>query len=157
VDGQPTPDMFPSYFVKINNSFKLPKNLSLQISGDYQSKIVSSPGGGGRGMGGMWGGGSTAAQGYIRPSYGVDAAIRYEFLKDKRASVSLNVNDIFATKKYDAYSESPIFIQNIERTRDARIFRLNLSYRFGKFDANLFKRKNTKADNNVDMGGMGGM
>ena len=157
VDGQPTPDMFPSYFVKINNSFKLPKNLSLQISGDYQSKIVSSPGGGGRGMGGMFGGGSTAAQGYIRPSYGVDAAIRYEFLKDKRASVSLNVNDIFATKKYDAYSESPIFIQNIERTRDSQIFRLNFSYRFGKFDANLFKRKNTKADNNVDMGNMGGM
>jgi outer membrane receptor protein involved in Fe transport len=158
IDGQPSPDQFPSYFVKINNNFKLPKNFSFQLSGDYQSKIVSSPGNnGGRmfgGGGGMFGGNNTASQGYIRPNYGVDAAIRFEFLKEKRASISLNVNDIFRTKKYDAHSESPFFIQDIERRRDAQVFRLNFNWRFGKFDASLFKRKNTKADTNVDTGNM---
>ena len=155
IDNQPAPDQFPSYFIKINNNFKLPKNFSFQLSGDYQSKIVSSPGGGGRGFGGgMFGGSNTASQGYIRPNYGVDAAIKFDFLKDKKASLSLNVNDIFATKKYDAHSESPFFVQDIERRRDARVFRLNFNFRFGKFDANLFKRKNTKADNGVDMGNM---
>jgi outer membrane receptor protein involved in Fe transport len=159
VDGVPSQGQFASYFVKINNNFKLPKNFSLQLSGDYTSKIVSSPGGsassggGGRfGGGGMFGpGGNSAAQGFIRPNYGVEAAIRYDFLKDKKASLSLNVNDIFRTRKYDAYSESPFFIQNSWRNRDPQVFRLNFSWRFGKFDANLFKRKDTKAENNATM------
>ncbi|MFN2437664.1 MAG: outer membrane beta-barrel protein, partial [Chitinophagaceae bacterium] len=49
LDNQPDPDQFLSYFFKLNNTFKLPKNFTLQLSGDYQSKIISSPGGGGGG------------------------------------------------------------------------------------------------------------
>jgi hypothetical protein len=154
-----SPHQFASYFLKINNSFKLPKNFSFQLSGDYTSKIITSPGGsssggGGRGGGGMMfgGGGATASQGYIRPNYGVDAAVRFEFLKNKVASISLNVNDIFKTRKYDAHTESSFFVQDILRRRDPQVFRLNFNYRFGKFDASLFKRKNTKADTNIDMG-----
>ncbi|MES2882062.1 MAG: outer membrane beta-barrel family protein, partial [Bacteroidota bacterium] len=162
VDGQPRADMFPSYFIKLNNSFKLPKNFTFQLSGEYQSKIVSSPGGGGRGGGGggpfgggggMFGGGNTASQGFIRPNYGVDAALRFEFLKNKVAALSLNVNDIFRTRLYDAFSQSSFFEQNIQRRRDPQVFRLNFSFRFGKFDANLFKRRNTKAEGNVETGG----
>ncbi|MDB5252998.1 MAG: hypothetical protein JWP27_2167, partial [Flaviaesturariibacter sp.] len=158
VDNQPDQEQFLSYFLKLNNSFKLPKNFSLQLSGDYTSKIISSPGGsgnrggGGFGGGGMFGGGGgSAAQGYIRPNYGVDAAIRYEFLKNKVASLSLNVNDIFRTKKYDAHTEQSGLVQDAWRRRDAQVFRLNFNYRFGKFDANLFKRKNTKAEGNLQM------
>ena len=161
LDNQPDPDQFPSYFIKINNTIRLPKNFSLQVSGDYQSKIISSPGGnaGGRGgggfgggMGGMFGGGGlSAAQGYIRPNYGVDAAIRFEFLKEKKASISLNVNDIFKTRKYDSYTETAFFIQDAQRWRDPQMFRLNFNWRFGKFDANLFKRKDTKAEGNLNM------
>lgn len=157
ITGQSNPQ-FASYFFKLNNTFKLPKNFTLQLSGDYTSKIVTSPGGsssgGGRGFGGgmmFGGGGVTASQGYIRPNYGMDAAIRFDFLKNKTASLSLNVNDILKTKKYDAHTESSFFVQDINRTRDAQIFRLNFNYRFGKFDAALFKRKNTKADSNVNM------
>ena len=29
-----------SWFAKINNSFKLPKNYSIQLSGDYQAKTI---------------------------------------------------------------------------------------------------------------------
>jgi outer membrane receptor protein involved in Fe transport len=155
---QPDPDQFVSYFFKLNNTFRLPKNFSLQLSGDYQSKIISSPGGrggfgGGGGMGGgMWGGAGSAAQGFIRPNYGVDAAVRFEFLKNKVASLSLNVNDIFRTRLFDQYTETSFLVQNVQRRRDPQVFRLNFNYRFGKFDASLFKRKNTKADGNVDMG-----
>lgn len=160
LEDQPDPDQFLSYFFKINNTFKLPKNFSVQLSGDYQSKVISSPGGtggggggrGGFGGGGMFGGGGiSAAQGYVRPMYGFDAGIRYEFLKEKRASLSLNVNDIFRTRKYDAHSESEYFRQDAERIRDQQVFRLNFNFRFGKFDANLFKRKATKGGDNVNM------
>ena len=45
------------------------------------------------------------------------------------------------------------FYQDIVRKRDQQVFRLNFSWRFGKFDANLFKRKNTRAENEgVDAG-----
>nr|MBA2328936.1 outer membrane beta-barrel protein [Flavisolibacter sp.] len=153
------PDQFLSYFAKLNNTFRLPKNLTLQLSGDYTSKRISNPGGtggGGGGRGGMWGGGgsSSAAQGYIRANYGVDAALRFEFLKNRTASLSLNVNDIFRTRLFDSYSESPFFVQNIERRRDPQVFRLNFNYRFGKFDANLFKRRNTRAESDVQMEGV---
>ncbi|MGV3529183.1 MAG: outer membrane beta-barrel protein [Flavisolibacter sp.] len=155
-DGQPKQDMFPSYFFKLNNSIKLPYNVTLQLSGDYQSKIISNPvsrqgGGFGGGGGHMMGGGGNTAQGYIKPSYGVDAALRMDFLKNKTASVSLNVNDIFRTRLYQAHTESNFFVQDIERRRDPQIFRLNLSWRFGKFDPTLFKRKNTRQEN-IDMG-----
>ena len=157
---QPDPDQFVSYFFKLNNSFKLPKNFSLQLSGDYQSKIITPPGGrgagggnmfGGRG-GGMFGGPQSAAQGFIRPNYGIDAAVRFEFLKNRVASLSLNVNDIFRTRLFDQYIGTSFFEQNMQRRRDPQIFRLNFNYRFGKMDVGLFKRKNTRAEGNVDMG-----
>jgi outer membrane receptor protein involved in Fe transport len=158
LDNEPDPDQFVSYFVKINNTFKLPRNISIQLSGDYQSKVISSPGGsggGGRGGGfggGMFGGGGiSAAQGYVRAQYGIDAGVRFDFLKEKRAAISVNMNDIFRTRKYDSHSESQYFIQDAQRRRDAQMVRVNFSWRFGKFDANLFKRKDTKADSNVNM------
>lgn len=164
----PDSDQFVSYFVKINNTFRLPKNFSLQLSADYQSKVVSSPGGGGGGFGGFGGGGGgrggggggggmyggggmSASQGFIRPNYGVDAAVRFEFLKERRGSLTLSVNDIFRTRKYDSHTESSFFIQDSWRRRDAQVLRLNFNWRFGKYDSNLFKRKNTKAENNVNM------
>ncbi|MET0635229.1 MAG: TonB-dependent receptor [Chitinophagaceae bacterium] len=152
IPGEPDQAKLTSYFAKINNTFKLPNNISLQLSGDYQSKTVLPPGGsnsrgGGGGFGGGMGGGqASASQGYIRPNYGIDAAIRYEFLKNKVASVSLNVNDIFKTRRSDIHSESALFIQDSYRIRDQRVFRLNFNWRFGKFDPSLFKRKNLKGE-----------
>ncbi|MFT3934669.1 MAG: TonB-dependent receptor [Chitinophagaceae bacterium] len=144
-----------SYFVKWNNNFKLPKNFSIQLSGDYQSKSVlpqsSGNGGGGGGRGGGGGGGGMfgapqpSAQGYVNPNYGFDVAIRKDFLKAKNASITLSVNDVLKTRKYSYYSYSTIVTQDYSRIRDQQIFRINFSYRFGKVDVALFKRKNTKA------------
>jgi outer membrane receptor protein involved in Fe transport len=153
---QPKQPQFASWFLKINNQFKLPKNFSFQLSGDYTSKTVLPPGGSGGGQGGRggFGGGGmgfgqpTSSQGYIRANYGVDAGLKYEFLKNKVASISLNVNDIFKTRRSSVYSESAYFTQDVFRRRDPQIFRLNFNWRFGKFDPNLFKRKNQKNQDN---------
>jgi len=157
-------DQFVSWFAKINNSFKVSKKLSFQLSGSYQSKTVLPPGGsgnsgGGRGGGGFGGFGQTSsAQGYVKPVYYVDAAVRYSFMKEDRASLSLNINDIFRSRVSDVHSEAPGFIQDAIRRRDAQVLRLNFSWRFGKFDASLFKRKSNKQgdpNGGLDMGGMG--
>ena len=145
-----------SFFAKMNANFKLPKNWSIQVSGDYRSKSIlpQSSGGGGQGGGrpggGMGGGGfggftQTTAQGYINPAYGVDMAIRKDFMKEKRASLTLSVSDVFKTRVYSTHSESPYFVQDITRRRDWQVFRLNFAWRFGKFDVSLFKRKNIRS------------
>ena len=143
-----------SWFAKMNSSFKLNKSLSIQLSGDYQAKTILSPnvGGGGRGgggWGGMFGGGAqTSAQGYNMPRYGLDLAIRKEWTwkNGKSGSLTLSMNDFLRTQLFKSYSESDFFSQFSERRRDPQVLRLNFSFRFGKFDPTLFKRKNTKAD-----------
>jgi outer membrane receptor protein involved in Fe transport len=156
IPGEPDQEKLTSYFIKVNNTFKLPKNISIQLSGDYQSKTVLPPGGsgGGRGGGGMFGGPSSASQGYVRPNYGVDIAVRYEFLKNRAASVSVNMNDIFRSRRSDVHSESSFIIQDAFRRRDAQIVRINFNWRFGKFDPNLFKRKSTKGEQGAGMENM---
>ena len=150
-----------SWFSKLNTTFHLPKNFSLQLAGDYRSKTslqVGGGSGGGRGFGGGGGGGgfgggtTTTAQGYNLPTYGVDAGLKFEFLKNKMATLTLNVSDIFSTRKSETFSESPFFDQTTIRKRDPQVFRLNFSYRFGKFDVSLFKRKNTHTES-IDVEG----
>ncbi len=158
IPGQSMDNELVSWFTKMNSTFKLAKGLSLQFSGDYQAKTILPPGGGGSGGGGgrggmgggmMWGGGpQSTAQGYNEPRYAFDLALRKEWTwkNGKSGSLSLSMNDIFRTQLYKTYSESIYFNQLSSRRRDPQILRLNFSYRFGKFDTSLFKRKNTKAD-----------
>jgi outer membrane receptor protein involved in Fe transport len=148
IAGGVNSDQF-SWFGKLNNNFKLPKNYSIQLSGDYQAKTLVAPngGGGGRGGGPMFGGGNLpSAQGYIKPLYGADIAIRKDFLKNNAASLTLQFSDIFRTRLNSTHSESAYFIQDYDRRRDPQVLRLNFNWRFGKIDASLFKRKNLKGE-----------
>ncbi len=160
IPGQDVNNNLTSWFSKMNNNFKIKKGLSLQFSGQYQAKTILPPGGnsgGGRGRGGFGGGGfggpQSTAQGYNLPNYEFDIAIRKDWtLKEGRtASLTFSVSDVFKTRVFQTYSESLYFTQNVIRTRDQQFFRLNFSYRFGKFDVNLLRRKSTKMQ---DGGGM---
>jgi len=138
-----------SWFAKINMTFKIPKNFTLQITGDYTSKTVLPPGGSagpGGGGGGRGGTVSGNAQGYSLPTGGVDASLKYEFMKNKAASLTFSMNDIFATRRSDVYINSQYSTQHTIRYRDPQFFRLQFNYRFGKVDMSLFKRKPKQED-----------
>ena len=141
-----------SWFAKLNNSFKLPKSFSIQLSANYQAKtLLSQSGGGGNfrgGGGGMFFGGGNipSAQGYIKPFGEVEIAIKKEFLKNNAASVTLQVSDIFRTRVNATHSESVYFVQDYARLRDPQVFRLSFNWKFGKVDVSLFKRKNMRGD-----------
>ncbi len=162
IPGQNVNNDLTSWFSKMNSTFKLPGGFSYQFSGQYQAKTILPPGGssagGGRGgpMGGGFGGPQSTAQGYNFPSYDFDMALKKDWtLKGgKTASLSLSVNDVFKTRVNKTYSASQYFIQTVSRVRDQQMFRLNFSYRFGKFDVNLLRRKSTKGD---EGGGMDSM
>ncbi|SIN67320.1 outer membrane beta-barrel family protein [Chitinophaga niabensis] len=140
-----------SWLAKINSETKLPANFTFQVTANYQAPTITVPsGGGGGGRGGGGGGGGfmmipTSAQGMIKGLSAVDLAVRKDFLKNKAASLTLSLSDVFNTRQFEMDQESPYFSQNFIRKRESRILKLNFSYRFGKFDATLFKRKNNKS------------
>jgi outer membrane receptor protein involved in Fe transport len=142
-----------SWFVKMNNSLKIMKTLSLQLSGEYYARTVLPNSGGGGGGGGMRGGGGfggggaqATAQGYINPRYAFDIALRKDWTwkGGNSGSLTLSMNDFLRTQLYSTYSESDFLVQTSERRRDPQVLRLNFNYRFGKFDVNLFKRKSSR-------------
>ncbi|WP_343702848.1 TonB-dependent receptor [Chitinophaga sp.] len=147
-----------SWMAKINSETKLPANFTFQVTANYQAPAITLPAGSGGGRGG--GGGfmmiPTSAQGTIRGLSSVDLALRKDFLKSKALTATLSLSDVFNTREFGMDQESPYFFQDMVRKRESRILRLNLSYRFGKFDAQLFKRRNNRSggDNmQMDTGG----
>ena len=140
-----------SVFGKILNSFTITKHLTLQVSGDYTSKTELPPGGSSStssqgGNGGRGGTTSGNAQGFNRPTGGMDASIRYQFLKGNAASITLTGSDLLRTRVSDVYTYASTFTQESDRRRDPQFFRLQFNWRFGKFDMSLLKRKSNKAE-----------
>jgi hypothetical protein len=88
-------------------------------------------------------------QGKRLPEYSVDVAVKKEFLKDKRASLTFSVNDVFWTQRFGSIYDTENFYQESYR-RTIRSFRLNFSYRFGKADFKLFNRQNDNRNNDDD-------
>lgn len=143
-----------TWFLKENLTVRLPQAFTLQVSGSYQSRTAYSTdsGGGGRGPGGGGGGGgwmggaTSTAQGYSIPVWYMDASLRKDLWK-RKGSLTLNVQDIFRSRRTGSHSESAFFVQDTWRRRDPQMVRLSFSYRFGKFDVSLFRRKNTRVEN----------
>ena len=142
VSGESQPALW-SWFGKFNSNFKLPSKFFIQSTATYQSKTYLPVNNSNGQMGGppiMQS--QSASQGYIKAFWGTDLAIKKTFLKNDAASISLSIKDIFKTRYMSQYSQSEYFVQNYNRLRDPQMVRLNFSYRFGKIDALLFKRKN---------------
>jgi outer membrane receptor protein involved in Fe transport len=138
-DTIPSQDALLSWFGKINNNIKLPANFTIQLSANYQSKTNLPVNSGERGFGPP-SQAQSASQGYIKPFWSTDFAIKKTFLKNK-AAVTLSINDIFRTRTSEQISSSPYFYQDYYRISDPQMVRLNFSYRFGKMDMSLFKRQ----------------
>ena len=146
-----------SFFIKLNNTFRLTKGWTVQLSGDYRSRSIlpvsSGGGGGGRGGGGGWmmggfgGGQVSTTQGYIDANYYADLGIRKEFkIKNNTASVGVNWSDFLRTRQNIVFAEGEGFNQYSWRRRDPQFVRVNFNYRFGKFDASIFKRRNNRME-----------
>lgn len=119
----------------LNYRFNKPKgilsNLGLQLVGEYESKEVT-------------------AQGRNLPQYGADFGFRKEFLKDKKASFSFNINDIFNTQRWANVYDTEIFYQESYRRRNVRSFRVNFTYKFGKDNFNIFRREENERNDRDD-------
>ncbi|HEY4206015.1 MAG TPA: outer membrane beta-barrel family protein, partial [Puia sp.] len=142
---QVSQDALWSWFGKFNSNFKLPANFSIQATFIYQSK-TNIPANQQQNQFGPPGSTTqSSSQGYIRPFYGFDMAVKKSFLKNNAASITLSMSDIFRNRESNMYSFSNLFNQEYDRLKDPQLFRVVFAYRFGKMDLNLFKRKDTNA------------
>jgi outer membrane receptor protein involved in Fe transport len=140
-----------TWFVKENLNIKLPESFTVQFSGSYQSRTALTVDGG-RGGRPWMGGPTNTAQGYSIPVWYVDFSLRKD-LWNRKATITLNIQDIFRSRKQGSHTESDFFIQDTWRRRDPQLVRVNFSYRFGKFDTSLFRRKNTRTESEgMDVG-----
>jgi outer membrane receptor protein involved in Fe transport len=112
-----------SWNANLTNNFVLPYKVTLQVRADYRSAEVM-------------------AQGTRNAMYGVDAGAKYDF-PNKKASLSLNVRDLFNTRKWSMTTQGTTSIVDFERYMQGQMGNITFSYRFGKSDFTSKKPKKT--------------
>ncbi|MCX7742952.1 MAG: TonB-dependent receptor [Flavobacteriales bacterium] len=101
-----------SYNIRLQNSFKIGKNMEFQLSFNLNGPNVFP-------------------QGTMAEVWGLDAGYRLDFLKNK-ASLTLNVSDIFDTRRFYVDTRGINFYGDVYRKRETRVATIQFTYRFGK-------------------------
>jgi DnaJ-class molecular chaperone len=104
-DLHPDDESAQKKFKEVQTAFDVLNDSSKREMYDRYGSAFEGVGAGGAGPRGGWGGGGggwggfvqTSAQGYINPNYGLEIAIKKDFLKEKRGSLTLSMNDVLKT------------------------------------------------------------
>ena len=109
---------------KANLNVRLPKDLSVQVNGEYEGRRPQP-------------------QGYAIPNGGVDVSASKDL--GRHWSLQLMVNDVFFTRLWGNILDTPALYQESERRREMRFLRGTLTWKFGEQDASLFRRRDRGA------------
>jgi len=115
--------------IKSMANLRLPKGINFQAIGNYNGKNV-------------------AGQGTVLPMYGVDMALKKDFLKNKALTVNLTVSDVFNIREFRLTGKTPYFEQDLMRKRESRIGFITVTYKFGKADNKSAKKVERQAEDN---------
>lgn len=99
-----------SWMARLNQSFTPMPDLSMQLMANYRAPMVM-------------------AQGKMSEQYGVDVAVKKDFLEGK-LSVTFRVSDIFNTRSFDSETIGSNFFVKNYRKMDTRVAFLGISFRF---------------------------
>lgn len=121
-----------SFNFRMNQSFNVTKELTLQLFGMYRSK-------------------AQMLQIEMQEMYFVNAGARYNIL-DNKGTISLNFNDIFNTQRFQFLTELPYSQRGTFKPDSQTVF-LGFSYRFGGGKNSALSRKN-RDDNEAEAGGI---
>lgn len=125
-----------SYNAKAILLYKFPKNISLQLNGNYEAPRI-------------------IPQGTTKPQYHMDATLSYNW--KYKWMFNLQLNDAFNTNRMGTRYDTPYYIQDISRRRQSRFVRFTVTYLFGKMDVSIFKRAKQRGGSDASqMDGMGG-
>lgn len=125
-----------SYTANMTHQFTLPRKYSVELSGWYLSPFIE---------------GQLAGN----PMGAISFGIQKKMMNDK-ASVKLNINDIFWTQRFNgAFLFNDIDVQ-LRNKWESRVVRINFSYRFGNSKIAGARQRNTGLEdekNRVKSGG----
>ena len=107
--------------VRMIANFSLPWGVSLQGTGNYNSKQLM-------------------AQGHREPNYSVDLGLRKSFLSDK-LTLSINARDLLDSRKFRTVTAGDGFWQDSENWRGGRRVGFTLTYNFGNMNKKKDKSK----------------
>ena len=102
----------------------LPYSITLQATGNYRSRSVIT-------------------QGYRKPNGSLDLGLRKTFF-NKMFALAINWRDVFGTRKFENYTESPTFWRHQKNWRKPR-FNVQLTWNFGNMTSQ--KKKPQRDDN----------
>jgi len=108
-----------AYNGKATLSYKFPKNITLQVNGNYESPKI-------------------LLLGYSKPVYSMDVSLNY--MVATKWIFNATLSDVFNTRISGTHYETPYYTQDLSRRRETRYFRFTVTYLFGKMDASIFKR-----------------
>lgn len=112
-------------------NFSLPWGVSLQGTGNYNSKRLM-------------------AQGYRKPNYSVDLGLRKSFMSDK-LTLSINARDLLDSRKFRTITSGSGFWQDSENWRGGRRIGFTLTYNFGNMNKKKDKSKNENRSEEPDL------
>lgn len=108
-----------AYNGKATLSYRFPKQLTLQVNGNYESPRI-------------------LLLGASKPIYSMDVSLNKMF--GTKWIVNATLSDAFNTRRMGTHYETPYYIQDLSRRRESRYVRLTVTYLFGKMDASIFKK-----------------
>lgn len=113
---------------KTTISYKFPKNITLQVNGNYESPKI-------------------LLLGVANEIYSMDISLNYMY--QTKWIFNATLSDVFNSRRMGTHYETPYYNQDLSRRRESRYVRFTVTYLFGKMDASIFKR-------GKQMKGMGG-
>ncbi|MEZ5026215.1 MAG: TonB-dependent receptor [Chitinophagales bacterium] len=122
------------YDLRLDNNFNINKKASLQFMVLYRSKIKF-------------------LQGTISPMVFANIGFKYDFLKNNRASIAINISDVFHTQKFSVKTEGNNYTNTVNRYWESTVGRIVFTYKFGKSDGKSMYGKQKKTNNFEDDGG----
>lgn len=123
-----------SWNARMIANLALPATISLQLTGNYNSKQL-------------------IAQGYRKASYSLDAGVRKSFF-DRTLSLSINGRDLLNSRKWKTETSGEGFVQHASNWRTGRTVGFTLTYSFGNMKASRNRTQRPQQEDNKMMNQM---
>ena len=118
-----------SWNAKMIANIALPASISLQLTGNYNSRQL-------------------IAQGHQKSNYSLDAGLRRSFF-NRKLSISINGRDLLDSRKWKTETKGQGFTQYASNWRMGRTVGFTLTYSFGNMKAGKNKNPNNSPDNGI--------
>lgn len=122
-----------TWSANLMSNMSIPKIMDVQLFANYRGPIAT-------------------AQGLMKEMYWLNLGFKRNILENK-ATISLNISDLFDTRQFRMEIDGENFNQNFSRKRESQIVTLSFTYRFGGLKDQERRRGNRDGGNGEQGGG----